>query len=103
VDRLIQKTRDNEVAWRKSVLSGGSLTTSFPRHTIKIGRASTGEWVVLSIYNGEGEMIAETPANAFVANAEKRPQIPQGKLLELYTLAQSSMENELDELLQELR
>jgi hypothetical protein len=92
VDRLIQKTRNNEVAWRKSVLSGESLTTSFPRYTIKIGRASMGEWVVLSIYDGEGEIIAETPTNAFVANAEKRPQIPQGKLVELYTLAQASMD-----------
>jgi hypothetical protein len=100
-DRLIAKTREGELAWHVG-LRPGSLTVSFPRHTIEITPDGLNR-LVLTVQNGEGEIIVRTSANHFPGVEEARYVVPEEKLHELYEAAQESTEAELDQLLEELR
>jgi hypothetical protein len=101
VNRLIAKTRQGELAWHVGV-TPRSLTVSFPRHTIQVVPEER-DRLILTVQNGEGETIAETPTGNWPSIDEARYAVPYDKLRELYEAAQASTEAELDQLLDELR
>ena len=94
---LQEKTQRREITWSESHLPPGSLITSLPNYSIKIGPKRGGADLAVSIYNDYGKIVASFGADESADLGEV--------LNQLYQLARtaSAKDTELEKVLEELR